>query len=134
MRKFFAFFALLLPLFLFAGCDAAELGSLPDLSMPYTGVYECERLDYGGRDRLEGFEWVRLELKYDGTFALGYRTKTGSRGSLSGEYEVDAERETITFRAPYKNRQAVRTFPMPDGAILIEENLLGKPLFAEFRL
>lgn len=134
MKKVFLPVVLLFLLCLLCGCDAEELGSLEDLSLPYTGVYECERLDLGGKDKLKDFEYVRLELKYGGAFAVAYRTEDGLSGSLGGSYTVDTERETITFRAAYGRRTLQRTFPMKKGVVLVEENFLGTPLFAEFKM
>lgn len=124
---------LLVPLLLFAACDAEELGSLEDLSMPYCGVYECERLELGGKNLLEDFDFVRLELAYSGDFALTYRTRAGGKGTLGGTYRVDTGKEEISFSCTFGVRSVSRTFPMPKGSILIEENFLGKPFFALFK-
>ena len=53
---------------LFAGCETnvAEMSSLPELSRPYAGEYECETLTLAGEDMLSAFRTVRLTLGYDG--------------------------------------------------------------------
>ena len=58
---------------LLCGCDTREMSTLPDLSKPYAGMYECTELTLGGEDALGRFDFVRLELKGDETFALNYR-------------------------------------------------------------
>lgn len=137
MRKFFLAFAasaaLLGCIFGFAACDTEELGSLEDLSRPYTGVYLCEELTLSGEDALESFEYIRLELKYGGDFTVGYKTKSGSAGALSGDYEMDTVKEEVTFRAKQGLRTVSRTYPVENGSILVEENFLGRLLYAKFK-
>ena len=97
MRKKF-FIALLLTvlctLFLFCACEKVEdMGSLPDLSKPYTGEYTLKKLTLGGEDFTDKFDSVKLDLGYDGEFKLSYKEKEGQSGSYAGEYEVSTERE-----------------------------------------
>lgn len=120
-------------LFLFCACEKVEdMGSLPDLSKPYTGEYVLKKLTLGGEDYTEKFESVKLELDYDGEFELTYKEKDGQEGSYSGEYTVSTEREEITLSSKAGMRSVSRTFPMKDGSILIDLKLGTKLLHAEF--
>ena len=64
---------------LFAGCETnvAEMSSLPELSRPYAGEYECETLTLAGEDMLSAFRTVRLTLGYDGKALKAYRRPCG---------------------------------------------------------
>ncbi|MDE6412091.1 MAG: hypothetical protein K2L02_06145 [Clostridia bacterium] len=120
-------------LFLFCACDKVEdMGSLPDLSKPYTGEYVLKKLTLGGEDYTDKFESVKLELDYDGEFELTYKEKDGQEGSYEGEYTVSTEREEITLSSKAGMRSVSRTFPMKDGSILIDLKLGTKLLHAEF--
>ena len=117
------------------GCDkAGEMGSLKDISKPYTGLYECKTLSIGGRDMTDTFESVTLELKGDGSYEIFYRTTTGKEGGYEGEYTLDEERKEITFSARKGARQQSFTFPYEKGAVYIDYNLMGSLLHAEFRM
>ena len=77
-------------LFLFCACEKVEdMGSLPDITKPYTGEYVLKNLTLGGEDFTEKFDFVKLKLGYDGKFRLSYKEKDGQEGSYAGEYEVD---------------------------------------------
>ncbi len=138
MRKFFlavcTLVALLAVALSFSACDAEELGSLEDLSKPYAGFYECEKLTLAGEDKSAAFDFVRLELGYGGEFNISYRTKKGNAGTLGGEYDADPEKEEITFRVKQGLRSVSRTFPFENGVIRVEESVLGKLLYAEFKM
>ena len=138
MKKIFAALisavALLAALFGLAACDTEkELGSLEDFSRPYAGVYSCEELTFAGEDKLASFEYIRLELQYGGGFTVKYRTKGGNAGSLEGKYRMDTDRGEVTFTAAQGLRTVTRTYPVSGGSILVEENLLGRLLFAKFK-
>ncbi len=117
---------------LFAGCETnvAEMSSLPELSRPYAGEYECETLTLAGEDMLSAFRTVRLTLGYDGKAALFWQTCEGGTGERSFFYEADPERGEITF-FPAIGKKG-RTFPMEDGTVRLSFNLGGRHLFALF--
>ena len=127
------FLTLLCALLLFSACEKVEdMGSLPDLSKPYTGEYTVKKLTLGGQDYTENFEFLKLTLKADGQFMLNYKEKDGQSGGYSGEYEVSTEKQEITFSSKAGLRSVKRTFPMEKGSIFIDLNLGGKLLHAEF--
>ncbi len=126
-------FTILCALFVLCACEKVEdMGSLPDISKPYTGEYLLQKLTVGGEDFTEKFESVKLNLGYDGKFKLSYAEKEGKRGGYAGEYEVSLEREEITFSANTGLRTVRRTFPMKDGSIFIDLKMGSKLLHAEF--
>ncbi len=139
MRKIFLGSAVALALacavFGLTACDTEkELGSLEDFSKPYTGIYECEELTLGGEDKLDAFDYIKLDLGDDGNFTLSYKTQQGNAGSLDGAYRMDPAREEITFRAARGGARMSRTFPVRNGVICIDANVLGRLVYAEFRM
>ena len=120
--------------FLLAGCETENLSSLKDISRPYTGVYECEKISLGDRDMTDKFEKLTLELKPDGTFTAAYETAEGRQGSYSGAYALDTEKGEIVLSAKQGTRTGSFTFPYEKGTIVIDRNLFGTPLHAEFSM
>ena len=116
------------------GCDVREMSTLPELSKPYTGVYECTQLSLGGEDTLGRFEYVRLELKGDETFALTYRTAEGGEGGMEGEYKMDVERGEVILTKKTLVRAVSYVFAVENGAIRGDMNLNGQLLHAEFMM
>lgn len=119
---------------LLCGCDTHEMSTLPDLSKPYTGVYECTELTLGGEDALERFDYVRLELKGNETFALSYRTAEGNEGGVDGEYQMDLERGEVTLSKKTLLRTVSHTFAVEKGTIYGDVNVSGELLHAEFAM
>ena len=119
---------------LLCGCDTREMTSLPDLSKPYAGMYECTELTLGGEDALDRFEYVRLELKGNETFALSYCTAEGNEGGVDGEYKMDLERGEITLSKKMLLRTVSHTFAVEKGTIYGDMNFNGELLHAEFRM
>ena len=119
---------------LLCGCDTREMTSLPDLSKPYAGMYECTELTLGGEDALDRFEYVRLELKGNETFALSYRTAEGNEGGVDGEYKMDLERGEITLPKKMLLRTVSHTFAVEKGTIYGDMNFNGELLHAAFSM
>lgn len=101
-----------------------------DLSKPYVGEYQCEKLSLGGADMLGNFEYVRLNLEYDGKFTLSYRAENGPKGKFCGEYKFNEN--DVTFTADYGQICETRTFPYKKGVLYIEYPFGGRLLHAEF--
>ncbi len=134
MWKFMLVFVILLSVCSFSGCDVTRMSSLEDLSKPYTGVYACDRLMFGAENRTDDFSFLRLELDYGGGFTFSYETKEGGCGEWEGTYAVDPKRGELTLTAVQSGISGSRTFRMEDGAILFEDQVLGKNVYAEFRM
>ena len=115
---------------LLSGCTVSKMSTLEELSKPFTGVYECTRMTYGGEEAALGK--CTLELAYGGGFCVHYALESGAEGSIEGTYSADPSRGEITFTAPFGRRRVSRTFPMREGKIAVEEIVLGKLLRAEF--
>ena len=110
------------------------MGSLSDLSQPYTGIYECEKLTLGGDDVSTKFEYVRLELAYGDAFTLEYRTAEGGEGSYGGTYKMDPQKGELTLSANTVLKTVSHKFPVKNGTILVDLNFGGKLLHAEFKM
>ncbi len=136
MRKLYILLLVPIALFavLFTGCDAEEMGSLKDISKPYTGIYECEKLLLGGKDYTDSFRSFTVELSGDGSFSLAYETAEGGRGGLGGNYSLDTEKGEITFTGKQGARSVSHTFPYEKGSILVDYNFFGTLLHAEFSM
>lgn len=106
-------------------------GKLPEITKPYLGVYECARVTLGSNDYTEDFEYIRLELKGDGTFLLTYAPKDGVKGSQKGEYEYDDEKKTLCLSLG--GEEIKRKFPLENGEILVNVRMGGKNLIMKFK-
>lgn len=132
MWKFLMTVGLLFSLCTMAGCDVREMGSLQDLSKPYVGVYECDRLLLGGQDALRDFAYLRLELGYGGDFRFSYETLSGGKSEWEGTYTVDLSKEEIAMTAKSPAGTLSRTFRMENGSVLFDGNFAGRSFFASF--
>lgn len=126
--------AFLLCVLFLTACEAEKMSSLKDVTRPYAGLYQCEKIMLGDRDLTERFDHIYLELKQDGEFELSYETAEGIAASYEGNYGVDSEAGTITLSAKQGTRTRAFTFPYEKGAIVIDYNLFGTLLYAEFRM
>lgn len=132
MRKVLFILCMLFPCALFCGCNVSEMSTLSDLSKPYVGFYECDKVQLGGEDMTEQFDYIRLELDYGGDFSLTYRSTDGNEGGYQGTYETDTEAGEITLRAKTGLVSKSFTFPMEKGKIYVDYMLNGKLLHAVF--
>lgn len=114
------------------GCDVNEMSTLPDITRPYAGEYECKTIRYGDRELIEKFEYIKLELDFYGEFEVTYAIREGGKGEYSGAYTVDEEAGEITFRAKTAGMERSYVFPYEKGSVIIEMQFAGKLLYAEF--
>ena len=132
MKKLLCVVVFCLSLLALGGCNVNEMGSLSDLTKPYSGLYECESIMLGGTELTEKFEKLYLELGYGGDFTIVYRGADGVKGEFGGKYTVDEEKEEITLSAPLGRRSVSYTFPMKNGKIYCDYNFGGRLLHAVF--
>ena len=134
MRKILLCVSVCFSLLLLGGCNVSEMGSLPELSKPYVGVYECEELSLGGEEMLGKFEKIQLELEYKGDFTLSFLTLEGMEGEYEGEYEVSVADEELKLSMTSAGAEKSFYFRMEKGEILLDYNLGGKLLHAVFTM
>lgn len=106
--------------------------SLPDITKPYLGEYECKIAQYNGEDYLEQFDFIRLTLSHDDDFTLAFRQKDGEIREEKGKYVYQAEKEEITLYAP-KAQALKRTFPLKDGEITVTLRFGNQTLHMQFQ-
>lgn len=97
--------------------DVASLGGLKDVSRPYLGTYECERILFGNEDRTDKFDYVRIELMPGGKMKLFYKEKEGRKGEAEARYTYDTESDSLTICADIAGTEYKKSFPVKDGAL-----------------
>ena len=112
----------------FSGCDKT---SLKDITNPQLGIYECTQATVNGKDYLDYFNAVTLELKTEDEFILHYEGKRGVKGEEKGKYRYDREKETLTIFCDGENGFE-RRFPLVDGVCNIYLQLGGKNVSLRF--
>ncbi len=105
-------------------------GSLPDITKPYLGEYECKNATLGEKDYMPYFTDIRLELKSDETFSLRYQTIDGRKGEETGKYAYNPQTQTVCLEL----QQGVkRCFPLKKGILSISFPIGDKLLNAQFK-
>lgn len=100
----FASAAVLSPLLL----NVSELGGLKDVAQPYLGTYECEQIFFGGEERTDDFDYLRIELRPKGELKLFCKEKDGHKWEKEAKYSYDAETNKLTIlptSAEWKRRR-----------------------------
>ena len=111
---------------------AMRSGTLTDISKPYLGVYECQSAQYNGKDLLEDFSYIRLELAKDDCFTIYFQEKDGKARKAKGKYHYNTQRETITMYTQ-DFASIKREFPLQKGILLVEFPIGGKTVFLKFK-
>ena len=107
-------------------------GGLKDIAKPYVGEYECKKAMMNRVDCLEKFDYIRLELKHDGTYALNFCEKSKEKSAINGTYEYDDKTHTMIFKIG-AGQGYQRKFPIKDGKIFIVVPFADKTLAMEFQ-
>lgn len=114
-------------------CESTKSNdSLKEIAKPYLGTYECEWLYYGGVDRKEIFDYLRVELKTKGELLITYKTKRGERTEVPLSYEYDFDEKTLRVTGQWQLLKIDRKFPLDKGEINVVTNLLGKLVNVKF--
>ena len=66
MRNLFLVAAVLASVCPLSSCQPEKMSTLADVSKPYLGVYDCEKLQLGELNVLKDFEYLRISLGYGG--------------------------------------------------------------------
>ena len=121
----------LLSLFLLSGASCFGETTLNDITKSYLGEYECTQAQYGEKNYLEMFSYLRIELEDEGVYTLRYKIKDGEIHQISGTYVYDLEKETILLQT-HLNGGMKKTFPMSNGVLTITAKIGNKNLNMKF--
>lgn len=119
----------ILCVFLCVSCKPGD--TLPEVTKPYLGEYECKRAVFGETDYMQAFDYVRLTLNPDDTFTLAFQKKGGNKQEESGAYAYDLEKKEIVLFGE-DNTAYHRRFPLKDGKITIVLGIGTSTFIAEF--
>jgi hypothetical protein len=102
---------------------------LKDITKPYLGEYLCKSAQLGAKDCLEGFSYIRLELKDQETFILHYKEKQGEKKEVKGKYVYNKESGCLQFVD--KSGVFKREFPLNNGVLTISFSIGEKNLIMQ---
>lgn len=105
---------------------------LKEITKPYLGVYECRNAQLGGKDLLEDFSFIHLELKSKNECCLYYGNQEGKKVCLKGKYVYDRDKQTISLQFK-EGKMFKREFPLKNGEIIISLPLANKQLCIIFQ-
>ena len=106
--------------------------SLKEIAKPYLGVYECESLYFGGENKKDIFEYLRVELNPKNELLVGYKLKKGESGKVKLDYEYDFKEKTLHVTGQWMIFKMDRKFPLENGEIRVVMNLFGKLVNVKF--
>lgn len=106
--------------------------SLKEIAKPYLGVYECEWLYFGGEDKKDIFEYLRVELKTKDELVLTYKLKDGDTGKVPLSYKYDFDEKMLRVSGQWLLLKIDRKFPLKNGEITVVMNLFGKLVNVKF--
>ena len=110
---------------------AVQSHGLKEITKPYLGQYECKSATLGDKEYLDGFSYIRLELKPDETFSLYYCPKEGKAKEEKGKYSYNAETGELLLSIG-RNDEIKRKFPLQEGKLTVSLRLGGKTLVMKF--
>ena len=105
-------------------------GDLKDIAKPYLGVYECKEATLNGKDFLDEYEYIHLELKPYGKFVDHLCEKGKKKKEVSGKYVYD--REKGEFRVSGAGNIFKRKFVLQEGVLQVYLQLGKKNLLLKF--
>lgn len=109
----------------------AKKSTLPEIARPYLGEYECILATLGSEEILSSYDYIKLELKPNGSFVLSYQMENGEKGEESGEYSYDENKQELRVRLG-KNGIIKRNFPLQNGEIVAQVRIGLKMLTLKF--
>lgn len=119
-------------LFVTAGAWSKD-GKLTEIAKPYLGTYECERLYVGDDDKIEEFEYVRLELCKDGELKLIYKQPKNRPEQVSMEYRYDEQTKTLYVKGKLGVWRLDKSFLLNNGELTGEMRLGNKNVVVKFK-
>ena len=112
--------------------QAALPKNLTEITRPYLGVYECEQLLFDGKDLLDDFKYIKIELKSDGEMLVHFSDKQGKKSSVSARYEYDEQVELLTVSTQMGTKTIKRSFPLKNGELYVHITYETKTLSMKF--
>ncbi len=105
--------------------------TLPDITKPYLGEYECTQAILGDTDYLKTMKYIRLALNKNDVFVLTYCAQDTAQQTLKGTYVYDKKKEAIVLKLSDYN-SFERAFPLKNGEIYITVPIGAQTLRLKF--
>ena len=105
--------------------------TLLDVTKPYLGEYACNYARLGDKEFLDGFEYVTLDLKKDGSYLLSFKATDGKKHTETGEYAYDEKEKTLCF-FPRDKSAVKKKFPLIGGVLTISAQIGNQQLIVRF--
>lgn len=112
--------------------NVSSLGGLKEISKPYLGTYECERIFFGDEEKTDKFDYVRIELMSEGEMKFLFKEKNGAERELEARYTYDTENDMLTVYADLAGAEKTKSFPVEKGTIDVSVRYGGKMLLMKF--
>ena len=113
-------------------CSSCKIGdTLPEITKPYLGEYECNQVIFNHKEYLKEFDYVRLTLNPDDTFTLAYKKKGENKHEETGNYVYEQDKQELVLSSSYLAGYQ-RRVPLKDGIITLSISFGGNEFMAQF--
>jgi hypothetical protein len=107
-------------------------GSLIELARPYLGEYTCEAIYFNGEDKLDDFEYFKLEIGAQGEMKLHIKEKSRKEKTVDLTYEYDDEKKEFLVKTNFSFFKKEERVPFQDGKLTATLRLGGKQVLVKF--
>lgn len=118
----------------FCGCSVGEMSGLKDFTKSFCGTYECKKAVLGETNLLDDFEYIRLELKTDGSACFYYKPFGGKKVEKEGEYKLTEEENEIMLCFTALGKRYCKKIKTSGGEIDIVQNYGNRQMLIIFEL
>ena len=132
MKKLTLMFAAAIAACSLTACNVDAQSSLKELSHPYIATYECVRADYGGRDLLEKYDYIRITLAEGQTMLLTYKEKGGRERSRECSYSYDEKTGELTAEIGLLGVSRRESVVIKNGGFTLSMPIAGAQLVMQF--
>ena len=108
-------------------------GKLTEITKPYLGAYECEHLYLGSEDKIDEFEYIRIELCKNGELKLLYKQPKGNPEQTVMEYRYDEQTKKLYVKGKLGVWRLDKSFLLDNGEIGGEMKLGTKNVIVKFK-
>ena len=108
-------------------------GKLTEITKPYLGTYECERLYVADDNKIDDFEYVRVELCKNGELKLLYKQPKGKPEQMTLEYRYDEQAKTLYVKGKLGVWRLDKSFSLNNGELTGEMRLGNLNVIVKFK-
>ena len=117
-----------------SACEMSGNDSIKAITNPYIAQYECVDANYGGKDFLKDFDFIRVTFLNAKELEISYMYKGGKKHTFNANYTVDPTTREFVADIGILGMRFQQAAIIKDGKFTVSRRIFRKQMTMKFEM